>query len=141
MLLVQSGVIFFIALTYCLYIYEGNGQRSHWTRNWGLFTQPKGILHICCLPAHFSKDAISLDLTSVVLLMQELQMVRCRNLTDLAVTAVLANCANMRIFNFHGCPLITGKSNFWFIKIVTACQLHMYVELLHFNLPNVFFIR
>ncbi|XP_056595141.1 protein AMN1 homolog isoform X2 [Triplophysa dalaica] len=42
--------------------------------------------------------------------LKELQMVRCRNLTDLAVTAVLANCANMRIFNFHGCPLITDKS-------------------------------
>ncbi|XP_051975437.1 protein AMN1 homolog [Xyrauchen texanus] len=42
--------------------------------------------------------------------LKELQMVRCRNLTDLAVTAVLANCANIRIFNFHGCPLITDKS-------------------------------
>uniref|UniRef100_A0A9J7WX85 Protein AMN1 homolog n=2 Tax=Cyprinus carpio TaxID=7962 RepID=A0A9J7WX85_CYPCA len=41
---------------------------------------------------------------------QELQMIRCRNLTDVAVTAVLANCANIRIFNFHGCPLITDKS-------------------------------
>nr|AAI54133.1 Zgc:153121 protein [Danio rerio] len=42
--------------------------------------------------------------------LKELQMVRCRNLTDLAVTAVLTNCANIRIFNFHGCPLITDKS-------------------------------
>ncbi|XP_039513674.1 protein AMN1 homolog [Pimephales promelas] len=42
--------------------------------------------------------------------LKELQMARCRNLTDLAVTAVLANCANIRIFNFHGCPLMTGKS-------------------------------
>ncbi|KAK9952432.1 hypothetical protein ABG768_018272 [Culter alburnus] len=42
--------------------------------------------------------------------LKELQMVRCRNLTDLAVTAVLANCANIRIFNFHGCPLMTDKS-------------------------------
>ncbi|KAI2648305.1 AMN1-like protein [Labeo rohita] len=41
---------------------------------------------------------------------EELQMIRCRNLTDVAVTAVLANCANIRIFNFHGCPLITDKS-------------------------------
>lgn len=40
---------------------------------------------------------------------QELQMIRCRNLTDVAVTAVLANCANIRVFNFHGCPLITGS--------------------------------
>ncbi|XP_067292627.1 protein AMN1 homolog isoform X2 [Pseudorasbora parva] len=42
--------------------------------------------------------------------LKELQMVRCRNLTDLAVTAVLANCANIRIFNFHGCPLMTDES-------------------------------
>nr|XP_055048097.1 protein AMN1 homolog isoform X2 [Misgurnus anguillicaudatus] len=42
--------------------------------------------------------------------LKEVQMVRCRNLTDLAVTAVVANCANIRIFNFHGCPLITDKS-------------------------------
>ncbi|KAK2867307.1 hypothetical protein Q8A67_025424 [Cirrhinus molitorella] len=42
--------------------------------------------------------------------LKELQMIRCRNLTDVAVTAVLANCANIRIFNFHGCPLITDKS-------------------------------
>ncbi|XP_055048097.2 protein AMN1 homolog isoform X2 [Misgurnus anguillicaudatus] len=42
--------------------------------------------------------------------LKEVQMVRCRNLTDLAVTAVVANCVNIRIFNFHGCPLITDKS-------------------------------
>ncbi|KTF92091.1 hypothetical protein cypCar_00019860 [Cyprinus carpio] len=42
--------------------------------------------------------------------LKELQMIRCRNLTDVAVTAVLANCANIRIFNFHGCPLITDRS-------------------------------
>ncbi|XP_072527714.1 protein AMN1 homolog [Salminus brasiliensis] len=42
--------------------------------------------------------------------LKELQMVRCRNLTDKAVAAVLSNCANIRIFNFHGCPLITDKS-------------------------------
>lgn len=42
--------------------------------------------------------------------LKEVQMVRCRNLTDLAVTAVVANCSNIRIFNFHGCPLITDKS-------------------------------
>ncbi|XP_016115601.1 protein AMN1 homolog [Sinocyclocheilus grahami] len=42
--------------------------------------------------------------------LKELQMIRCRSLTDVAVTAVLANCANIRIFNFHGCPLITDRS-------------------------------
>ncbi|KAF4081409.1 hypothetical protein AMELA_G00161010 [Ameiurus melas] len=42
--------------------------------------------------------------------LKELQMVRCRNLTDQAVTAVLSNCVNIRIFLFHGCPLITDKS-------------------------------
>ncbi|XP_076863462.1 protein AMN1 homolog [Brachyhypopomus gauderio] len=42
--------------------------------------------------------------------LKELQMVRCRNLTDNAVTAVLSNCVNVRMFNFHGCPLITDKS-------------------------------
>lgn len=42
--------------------------------------------------------------------LKELQMIRCPNLTDLAVTAVVANCANMRIFNFEGCPLLTDKS-------------------------------
>ncbi|XP_036432074.1 protein AMN1 homolog [Colossoma macropomum] len=42
--------------------------------------------------------------------LKELQMVRCRNLTDNAVAAVLSNCANIRIFNFHGCPRITDKS-------------------------------
>ncbi|XP_053369863.1 protein AMN1 homolog [Clarias gariepinus] len=42
--------------------------------------------------------------------LKELQMVRCRNLTDMAVAAVLSNCANIRIFLFHGCPLITDKS-------------------------------
>lgn len=42
--------------------------------------------------------------------LKELQMVRCRNLTDQAVAAVLSNCVNIRIFLFHGCPLITDKS-------------------------------
>ncbi|XP_046715432.1 protein AMN1 homolog isoform X2 [Silurus meridionalis] len=42
--------------------------------------------------------------------LKELQMVRCHNLTDKAVAAVLSNCANIRIFHFHGCPLITDKS-------------------------------
>ncbi|XP_066524357.1 protein AMN1 homolog [Hoplias malabaricus] len=42
--------------------------------------------------------------------LKELQMVRCHNLTDKAVAAVLSSCANIRIFNFHGCPLITDKS-------------------------------
>ncbi|XP_058264497.1 protein AMN1 homolog isoform X1 [Hemibagrus wyckioides] len=42
--------------------------------------------------------------------LKELQMVRCRNLTDKAVAAVLSNCVNIRIFHFHGCPLMTDKS-------------------------------
>ncbi|KAK2834542.1 hypothetical protein Q7C36_015243 [Tachysurus vachellii] len=42
--------------------------------------------------------------------LKELQMVRCRNLTDKAVTTVLSNCDNIRIFHFHGCPLMTDKS-------------------------------
>ncbi|XP_026874204.1 protein AMN1 homolog isoform X2 [Electrophorus electricus] len=42
--------------------------------------------------------------------LKELRMIRCRNLTDNAVAAVLSNCVNIRIFNFHGCPLITDRS-------------------------------
>ncbi|KAK3526203.1 hypothetical protein QTP70_017761, partial [Hemibagrus guttatus] len=41
--------------------------------------------------------------------LKELQMVRCRNLTDKAVAAVLSNCVNIRIFHFHGCPLMTER--------------------------------
>ncbi|XP_019912124.1 protein AMN1 homolog isoform X1 [Esox lucius] len=40
---------------------------------------------------------------------KELQLARCRNLTDKAVKAVLTNCPNIQIFIFTGCPLITGE--------------------------------
>ncbi|XP_030622425.1 protein AMN1 homolog [Chanos chanos] len=42
--------------------------------------------------------------------LKEIQMARCRNLTDRAVTVVLTHCDNIKIFNFHGCPLITDRS-------------------------------
>ncbi|XP_062317004.1 protein AMN1 homolog isoform X2 [Osmerus eperlanus] len=42
--------------------------------------------------------------------LKELQLARCSNLTDRAVTAVLTHCPNIRIFNFHGCPHITDRS-------------------------------
>ncbi|KAJ8382727.1 hypothetical protein SKAU_G00035050 [Synaphobranchus kaupii] len=42
--------------------------------------------------------------------LKELQMARCQFLTDVAVTAVLTHCPNIRIFNFHGCPLISDQS-------------------------------
>lgn len=48
------------------------------------------------------------SLCLVFILKKELQMIRCRNLTDKAVAAVLSNCVNIRILHFHGCPLITG---------------------------------
>lgn len=37
-------------------------------------------------------------------------MVRCQFVTDEAVTAVLTHCPKIRIFNFHGCPLISDQS-------------------------------
>ncbi|XP_023668488.1 protein AMN1 homolog [Paramormyrops kingsleyae] len=42
--------------------------------------------------------------------LKELQMARCQSLTDRAVMAILSNCSNIRIFIFHGCPLITDHS-------------------------------
>lgn len=42
--------------------------------------------------------------------LKELQLARCGNLTDEAVTAILTHCPNIRIFNFHGCPHITDRS-------------------------------
>lgn len=53
----------------------------------------------------FHSNLLHLYLFSIL---KELQMVRCRNLTDKAVVAVLSNCDNIRIFHFHGCPLMTG---------------------------------
>ncbi|XP_018585292.1 protein AMN1 homolog [Scleropages formosus] len=41
---------------------------------------------------------------------KELQMARCQFLTDRSVMAVLRNCGNIRIFIFHGCPLITDHA-------------------------------
>ncbi|KAL4624979.1 hypothetical protein GN956_G18177 [Arapaima gigas] len=41
---------------------------------------------------------------------KELQMAHCQFLTDRSVMAVLRNCGNIRIFIFHGCPLITDHS-------------------------------
>lgn len=38
-------------------------------------------------------------------------MERCVNLTDVAVEAVLTCCPKIHIFLFHGCPLVTGRSN------------------------------
>lgn len=35
----------------------------------------------------------------------------CVNLTDVAVEAVLTCCPKIHIFLFHGCPLVTGRSN------------------------------
>ncbi|KAJ8269552.1 hypothetical protein COCON_G00121590 [Conger conger] len=42
--------------------------------------------------------------------LKELQMARCQFLTDVAVMAVLTHCPSIRIFNFHGCPLISDQS-------------------------------
>ncbi|KAG5845211.1 protein AMN1 homolog [Anguilla rostrata] len=42
--------------------------------------------------------------------LKELNMVRCQFVTDEAVTAVLTHCPKIRIFNFHGCPLISDQS-------------------------------
>ncbi|NXT19420.1 AMN1 protein, partial [Syrrhaptes paradoxus] len=43
--------------------------------------------------------------------LKEIHMERCVNLTDVAVEAVLTCCPKIHIFLFHGCPLITGRSN------------------------------
>uniref|UniRef100_A0A8C3JVL9 Protein AMN1 homolog n=1 Tax=Calidris pygmaea TaxID=425635 RepID=A0A8C3JVL9_9CHAR len=43
--------------------------------------------------------------------LKEIHMERCVNLTDVAVEAVLTCCPKIHIFLFHGCPLVTGRSN------------------------------
>ncbi|KAJ7998021.1 hypothetical protein DPEC_G00218220 [Dallia pectoralis] len=40
---------------------------------------------------------------------KELQLARCRRLTDKAVKTVFRNCPNIQIFIFTGCPLITDQ--------------------------------
>ncbi|XP_060101719.1 protein AMN1 homolog [Heteronotia binoei] len=42
--------------------------------------------------------------------LKEIHMERCVNLTDIAVEAVLTCCPMIYIFLFHGCPLITDRS-------------------------------
>ncbi|KAJ8377273.1 hypothetical protein AAFF_G00261820 [Aldrovandia affinis] len=42
--------------------------------------------------------------------LKEIEMAHCQFLTDKAVTAVVTHCPNIRIFNFHGCPLMTDRS-------------------------------
>ncbi|NXI52622.1 AMN1 protein, partial [Chloroceryle aenea] len=42
--------------------------------------------------------------------LKEVHMVRCVNLTDVAVEAVLTSCPKIHIFLFHGCPLMTDRS-------------------------------
>ncbi|KAG9330274.1 hypothetical protein JZ751_025940 [Albula glossodonta] len=56
--------------------------------------------------------------------LKELQMARCQFLTDEAVTAVLTHCPNIRIFNFHGCPLITDQSRGALQNLIGPNRIH-----------------
>ncbi|KAI1883363.1 hypothetical protein AGOR_G00230650 [Albula goreensis] len=56
--------------------------------------------------------------------LKELQMARCQFLTDEAVTAVLTHCPNIRIFNFHGCPLMTDQSRGALQNLIGPDRIH-----------------
>ncbi|XP_036383706.1 protein AMN1 homolog [Megalops cyprinoides] len=56
--------------------------------------------------------------------LRELQMARCQFLTDESVTAVLTHCPKIRIFNFHGCPLITDQSRGALQNLIGPDKIH-----------------
>ncbi|KAK7834033.1 hypothetical protein U0070_005014 [Myodes glareolus] len=52
--------------------------------------------------------------------LEEINMGYCTNLTDKAVEAVLTACPQICILLFHGCPLITGRSDRSFTRSLGA---------------------
>ncbi|XP_028814195.1 protein AMN1 homolog isoform X2 [Denticeps clupeoides] len=70
------------------------------------------ILQSICISETLVTDKGVVSLVSGVCsnTLKELQMAHCRNLTNNAVSAVLKHCVNIRVFIFHGCPLITERS-------------------------------